>query len=137
MSAFRIESPLRVPSSVEPAELQETDFVRWGEVQRSAHDHGWYQNARLLLPLTAVRGTERVVYPVNSYIRVYELLDGTCWVGLISATPLPATMGLPLLSSLPSTRSVTGGPVEVSETLRWAQTPSEDSEDSGAASVSQ
>jgi hypothetical protein len=94
MNTFRVESSLRTPTSVEPAELQESDFVRWGEVQRSAHDHGFYQNARLKTIVTAVRGAERVVYPVDSYIRVYELLDGTRWIGLISATPLPASLGL-------------------------------------------
>jgi len=94
MNTFRIESPLRHPTSVDPTELQETDFVRWGEVQRSAHDHGWYQNARLKTPIAVVRGAERVIYPVDSYIRVYELLDGTRWIGLISATPLPASLGL-------------------------------------------
>lgn len=105
MGTFRIETPLRPPCSVEPVELQEADFVRWGEVQRSAHDHGRHQNARLLQPVTVLRGTERIIYPVNSYIRVYELIDGTCWVGLISATPLPASLGA---------KPVSGDPVEAS-----------------------
>lgn len=120
MSTFRICSPFRTPSSVEPAELQESDFVRWGEIQRSAHDHGWYQNARLRRPLTVVRGSERAVYPVDSYIRVYELMDETRWIGLISAAPLPATLGLSSLSSLSSleTRAATEVPLEVSELLR-------------------
>ena len=76
--SYRVTSPYRYTSHIEPARLTEADFVRWGESQ---------QNAKLKIPVTvhlANRSTE--VYPVNAYIRIYETISS---IHLISKWPLP------------------------------------------------
>ena len=77
---YRITSPLRQPTQIFPERLQESDFVRWGRVTQS------HQNAKLLTPITIIRGKEEHVYPKNAYIRIYE---ETKSVHLISKHPLP------------------------------------------------
>ena len=81
---YRITSPLRQHTQILPETLQESDFVRWGRVTQSGNGTT-HQNAKLLTPITIIRGNEEHIYPVNAYIRIYSY--GT--VHLISKHPLP------------------------------------------------
>lgn len=89
---YRITSPLRQPAQILPERLQESDFVRWGRVTQNENGTS-HQNAKLLTPITIIRGNEEHVYPKNAYIRIYmyPVLEnqtiGT--VHLISKHPLP------------------------------------------------
>ena len=81
---YRITSPLRQTTQILPEQLQESDFVRWGSVTQNGNGMS-YQNAKLLTPITVMRGNEEHIYPKNAYIRIYSY--GT--VHLISKHPLP------------------------------------------------
>jgi hypothetical protein len=81
---YQISSPLRLHTQILPETLQESDFVRWGSVTQNGNGTS-HQNAKLLTPITVMRGNEEHIYPKNAYIRIYSY--GT--VHLISKHPLP------------------------------------------------
>jgi hypothetical protein len=89
---YRITSPLTQTTQIVPERLQESDFVRWGSVTQNGNGTS-HQNAKLLTPITVMRGNEEHIYPKNAYIRIYMYSDpleqNTGTVHLISKQILP------------------------------------------------
>jgi hypothetical protein len=86
---YRITSPLRQATQILPETLQESDFVRWGRVTQYSNGTS-HQNAKLMTPITIIRGNEEHIYPVNAYIRIYDYgIGNSSSVHLISKHPLP------------------------------------------------
>jgi hypothetical protein len=83
--SYRISSPLSQTTEIVPATLQESDFIRSKTISRF-EDGTTYQNAKLTIPVVVKRGTESHLYPVNAYVRVYEVTKS---VHLISKQSLP------------------------------------------------
>jgi hypothetical protein len=69
-----------------PPRLQETDFIRWGQVSTMNEDTT-YQNGKLNIPVSVFRKgeSEPHIYPVDAYIRIFS--NNT--IMLISKHPLP------------------------------------------------
>lgn len=86
---YRITSPVTKATQILPNTLQESDFVRWGRITH--YENGTtHQNAKLITPITVIRGNEEHIYPVNAYIRIYDYGIGSdSHVHLISKHPLP------------------------------------------------
>jgi hypothetical protein len=83
--SYRITSPLSQTTEIVPATLEESDFIRSKTISRF-EDGTTYQNAKLTIPVVVKRGTESHLYPVNAYVRVYEVTKS---VHLISKQSLP------------------------------------------------
>ena len=83
--SYRISSPLSQTTEIVPATLEESDFIRSKTISRF-EDGTTYQNAKLTIPVVVKRGTESHLYPVNAYVRVYEVTKS---VHLISKQSLP------------------------------------------------
>lgn len=86
MESFRIMAPISQLDRIVPSRLQESDFIRWGQVT-TMHDNTMYQNGKLNLPVSVFRKgqTHPEIYPANAYIRIYD--NGT--IMLVSKHPLP------------------------------------------------
>jgi len=69
-----------------PPTLEETDFIRWGQVSTMNEDIT-YQNGKLKIPVSVFRKgeSEPHIYPVDAYIRIFS--NNT--IMLISKHPLP------------------------------------------------
>ena len=89
---YRITSPLTQTTQILPERLQESDFVRWGDITQNMNGTS-HQNAKLNVPVTVMRGNEEHIYPKNAYIRIYMYSDpleqNTGTVHLISKQILP------------------------------------------------